>query len=191
MQTPPEIVFEGLPSTPPMRDAIEAHLTELEGRWGRITACRVVVKAPGQHHHKGGLYEIHIHLALPNGREVNVTRTPPADERHSDLTFAIDDAFKHARRQLQDQVRRVQGQIKHHQSPPAATVVRIDPSGEFGFLETSDGQEVYFHRNSVLGGAASRLQVGSRVTFVEEVGEKGLQATTVKLLGKHSLRVQE
>jgi cold shock CspA family protein len=191
MQTLPEIVFEGLPSTPPTRDAIEAHLTELEQRWGRITACRVVVKAPGQHHHKGGPYEVHIHLALPNGREVDVTRTPPADERHSDLTFAIDDAFKHARRQLQDQVRRVQGQIKHHQSPPTATVVRIDPSGEFGFLETSDGQEVYFHRNSVLGDGASRLQVGSRVTFVEELGEKGPQATTVKLLGKHSLRVPE
>jgi len=191
MQTPPEIVFEGLASTPSTRDAIDAHLTELERRWGRITACRVVVKAPGQHHHKGGLYEVHIRLVLPNGREVNVTRTPPADERHSDLTFAIDDAFKHARRRLQDQVRRVQGQIKQHQSPPTATVVRIDPSGEFGFLEKSDGQEVYFHRNSVLGGAASRLQIGSRVTFVEELGEKGPQATTVKLLGKHSLRVQE
>jgi cold shock CspA family protein len=190
MQTPPEIVFEGLQSTPPIRDAIEVHLVELERRWGRITACRVVVRAPGQHHHKGGLYEVHIRLALPNGREVNVTRTPPADERHSDLTFAIDDAFKHARRQLQDQVRRVQGQIKQHQSPPTATVVRIDPSGEFGFLETRDGQEVYFHRNSVLG-EVSKLQVGSRVTFVEELGEKGPQATTAKLLGRHSLRVQE
>jgi Sigma 54 modulation protein / S30EA ribosomal protein len=94
MQTPPEIVFEGLPSTLRTRDVIEAHLTELEQRWGRITACRVVAKAPGQHHHKGGLYEVHIHLALPDGREVNVTRTPPAEERHSDLTFAIDDAFK-------------------------------------------------------------------------------------------------
>jgi hypothetical protein len=44
---------------------------------------------------------------------VNVERTPPADDRHSDLTFAINDAFKHARRQLQDQVRRAQGQVKH------------------------------------------------------------------------------
>jgi hypothetical protein len=42
-------------------------------------------------------------------------RTPPAEERYADLTFAIDDAFKHARRQLQDQVRRVQGQVKHHE----------------------------------------------------------------------------
>ena len=97
-------------------------------------------------------------------------------------------AFKHARRQLQDQVRRAQGQVKHHEGLPAGTVVRLDPSGEFGFLETSDGQEVYFHRNSVLHDGFSRLRVGSRVTFAEELGEKGAQATTVKLLGKHKLR---
>jgi len=188
MQTPPEIVFEGLPTTSQIKDAIDVHLAELERRWGRITACRVVLKGPGQRHRKGGLYEVHIRLALPEGREVNVTRTPPADERHSDLTFAIDDAFKHARRQLQDQVRRIQGHIKDHQNSATATVVRIDPSGEFGFLETGDGQEIYFHRHSVIGRGASRLQVGSRVTYVEEPGEKGPQATTVKVIGKHSLR---
>ncbi len=66
--------------------------------------------------------------------------------------------------------------------------MRLDPSGEFGFLETNDEQEFYFHRNSVLDDGFSRLQVGSRVTFAEEAGDKGAQATTVKLLGKHGLR---
>jgi cold shock CspA family protein len=66
-------------------------------------------------------------------------------------------------------------------------VVRLDPSGEFGFLESSDGREIYFHRNSVLEGIA-RLAVGTRVIFAEELGEKGPQASTVKLLGKHGLR---
>ncbi|HXW40399.1 MAG TPA: HPF/RaiA family ribosome-associated protein [Xanthobacteraceae bacterium] len=189
MQTPPEIEFDGLTATPQVREAIDRHLAQLEDRFGRITACRVAVKAPSQHHRKGGLYEVHIHLELPDGREVNAERTPTADERHSDLTFAIDDAFKHARRQLQDQARRMDGQVKHHEGAPIATVARIDPSGEFGFLETSDGQEIYFHRNSVLDDGFSRLHVGSRVTYAEEPGDKGPQATTVKLLGKHGLRV--
>jgi cold shock CspA family protein len=39
-----------------------------------------------------------------------------------------------------------------------------------------------------LGDGFSRLCVGSRVTFAEEIGEKGAQATTIKLLGKHKLR---
>ena len=140
------------------------------------------------HWSESGLYEVNIRLALPDGREVNVDRTAQTDERHSDLTFAIDDAFKRARRQLQDNARELQGQVKHHEGSPIGTVVRLDPSGEFGFLETSDGGEIYFHRNSVLDGAFSRLAVGTRVTFTEGVGEKGPQASTVKLLGKHNLR---
>jgi len=188
MQTPPRIEFQGMAGTPELEDAIATHVAQLEQRWDRITACRVVLKGPGQHHRAGGLYEIHIHLSLPDGREVNVRRTAPADDRRTELTFALNNAFKRARRQLQDQRRRTEGQMKHHEAQPLGTVARLDPSGEFGFLEASDGQEIYFHRNSVLDDAFSRLAVGSRVSFVEEAGEKGAQATTVKLLGKHRLR---
>jgi cold shock CspA family protein len=188
MQTEPEISFQGVRPTPAVAAAVAKHVAQLEERWGRITACRVVIKAPSGHHHTSGLYEVHIHLSLPDGREVNVERTPTADERHADPTFAVDDAFKHARRQLQDQVRRAQGQVKEHDGPETGTVVRIDPSGEFGFLESRDGQEIYFHRNSVLDDGFVRLRVGSRVTFAEEMGDKGAQASTVRILGKHSLR---
>lgn len=188
MQTPIEIDFQGMPANPEARVTIAKHVDELEQRFGRVTAGRVVLKGPGGHHRTGGLYEVNIRLALPDGREVNVDRTAKTDERHSDLTFAINDAFKRARRQLQDHVRELQGQVKHHEGSPIGTVVRLDPSGEFGFLETSDGREIYFHRNSVLDSAFSSLAVGTRVTFTEEVGEKGPQASTVKLMGKHGLR---
>ena len=188
MQTPVEIEYQGMEARPHIQTALAKHVDDLEQRFGRVTACRVVLKAPGGHHRTGGLYEVNIRLALPDGREVNVDRTAQADERHSDLDFAINDAFKRARRQLQDQVRELQGQVKQHENLPVATVVRLDPSGEFGFIETSDGAEVYFHRNSVLDDAFSRLAVGTRVTFAEGVGEKGPQASTVKLMGKHSLR---
>ena len=66
------------------------------------------------HHREGDLYEVHIRLALPEGQEVNVERTPPEDERRSDLAFAISDAFKHARQQLHEKVRRMRGDVKHH-----------------------------------------------------------------------------
>jgi len=188
VQTPLEIDFQGMVGTPNIHDAITKHVAELEQRYGRVTACRVVLKGPGGHHHMGGLYEVHIRLALPDGREVNVERTPPADERYADLTFAIDNAFKRARRRLQDQARRLQGQVKEHERQPIGTIVRLDPSGEFGFLVAADGREIYFHRNSALDDAFSHLVPGSRVTFAEEMGEKGPQASTVKLLGKHKLR---
>lgn len=187
MQTPTRIEFEDLTPSPKLQAAIEGHIAELEKRYGRATAGRIIVRGPGDRHKTGGQYQVSIRLALPEGREVNVGRTPKEDERYADLTFAVDDAFKRARRQLQDQVREMQGQTKLHEGEPLGTVVRIDPSGEFGFLEGTDGQEIYFNCNSVVEGRAN-IAVGSRVSFVEERGEKGPQASTVKVLSKHSLR---
>ena len=188
MQTPVEIAFQGMDADASARDIILKHIEELEQRSGRITAARVVLKAPGGHHRIGN-YEVNIRLALPDGREVLVGRTPDKDDRQTDLPFAINDAFKHARRQLQDQVRKLDGQVKHHEGAPVGTVVEIDPLGEFGFIETDDGREIYFHRNSVLGGEFSHLAVNSRVTYAEEMGEKGPQAGTVRLIRKHKLRM--
>lgn len=187
MQTPAEIEFEGVQSSPELQAAIDQHLAELESRFGRVTAARVVVKGPGDRHQTSGQYRVSIRLALPDGREVNIGRTPKQDERYADLTFAIDNAFKRARRRLQDQARLLRGQTKQHENQPVGTVVRIDQSGEFGFLEGADGQEIYFSCNSVLDGT-SNIELGTRVSYVEEMGEKGPQASTVKILNKHGLR---
>jgi len=189
METPLQIDFQGMDAKPDVRAAISKHVAQLEQRFGRVTAGRVVLKAPGGHHRTGGLYEINIRLALPDGREVNIDHTPQNDERYSDIDFALNNAFKRARRHLQDQVRKLQGQVKHHDGPPIGTVSELDPLGEFGLIATADGREIYFHRNSVLNDEFAKLSVGSHVTFAEEVGDKGPQASTVKLMGKHSLKV--
>ncbi len=189
METLAEIDFQGIEERAQLREEIERHLAELESRYGRITAARVVLKGPGGRHQTGGLYEINIRLSLPDGKDVVVERTPHEDERHADIHFAINDAFHRARRQLQDQARRIRGQVKHHDTQPVGAVLRLDPSGDFGFLQASDGHEIYFHRNSVLDAAFDRLKIGTRVTFVEEAGDKGPQASTVRLLGKHELEI--
>lgn len=118
METPVQIDFQGMDASDQVRGTISNHLAELEQRFGRVTAGRIVVKAPSARHKNGGLYEINIRLVLPNGREVNVDRTAPADERHADLAFALNDAFKRARRQLQDQVKLMRGEVKVHKSEP-------------------------------------------------------------------------
>jgi len=184
MQTPAQIEFDGVEASPELQAAIDQHIAELESHFGRVTAGRVVVRGPGHRHQTGGQYHVSVRLALPDGREVNIGRTPRRDERYSDLTFAVDNAFKRARRQLQDQARVMRGQTKQHENQPMGTVVRIDPSGEFGFLETADGLELYFNCNSVVGGAPNIVE-GTRVSYVEEMGEKGPRASTVKVLSKH------
>jgi cold shock CspA family protein len=188
MQTPLEIEFQGLKGTEPLRDCVLKHISALEERCGRITSCRVVVRAPSERHRTGGAYEVTIRISLPQGRQIDIGRSEKTDIRHADATIALGDAFKRARRRLQDNARRMRGLVKSHDDPPLATVVRVDDSRNFGFLATADGREVYFHRNSVLNGGFRQIAPGVRVTFFEEMGEKGPQASTVKLVGKHGLR---
>jgi ribosome-associated translation inhibitor RaiA len=117
METPVRISFQGMNEDAQTRDSIMGHVAELEQRFGRITACHVDVTAPSNRHRSGGHFQVHIRVALPDGREVNAKRSPPADARLSDLPFAINDAFHRARRQLQDDVRLMQGQTKAHTTP--------------------------------------------------------------------------
>jgi cold shock CspA family protein len=188
METPLQIDVQGMTASADVRDAIDRHVRQLEDRFGRVTAGRVILKGPSGRHHTGGLFEINIHLALPDRREVNVGHTRQDDERYADLNFAINRTFKRARRQLRDKVRRLEGKVKLHEGAPIGTVKELDPVGGFGFIESSDGREIYFHRNSVLNDEFPDLTVNARVAYAEEAGEKGPQASTVRLLKKHRLK---
>jgi cold shock CspA family protein/ribosome-associated translation inhibitor RaiA len=184
METPVEIDVQGMEAPDGLRAEVLRHVAQLEKRFGRITACRVSLKAPSEHHRSGGLFEINIRLALPDGKEVDVSRTPPADERRSDLAFALNDAFKRARRRLQDEVRILQGHLKVHEAPSIGTVVKLDAQAGFGFLQSDDEREIYFHKNSVLHGDFGNLALGTRVSFSEEMGEKGPQASSLRPIGE-------
>lgn len=186
MQTPVEIDFKGFEGSEAQTTAIIEHLAQLERKFGGIISGRIVVKAPDNHHRKGAPFEISIRLKLPAGREVDVSRTTGLDERHAKFSFALGDAFRRAEHQLQSAVERMQGEVKASAEQPIGAVTRLFE--DHGFLETAEGLEIYFHRNSVVNGGFAKLEPGSRVTYVEQQGEKGPQASTVKLLGKHGLR---
>jgi len=186
MQTSPRIDFHGMNASPEFRDRILKHIARLEDRYGRLTSCRIVVKAPSGRHRTGGQYEINIHLSLPDEREVAVERTPHLDERFQDFEFALNDAFNRANRQLQDQVRRMRGDVKHHEASPIGVVRKLLPEKDCGFLESADGREIYFHRHSVEAPGFDRLTVGLRVNFVEEEGDKGPQASRVTPLSEQA-----
>jgi cold shock CspA family protein len=102
---------------------------------------------------------------------------------HKDINIVIRDTFAAARRRLQDYARRQRGDVKEHESLSQARVIRLFPADDYGFLQAPDGAEIYFHRNSVLQDGFDQLEIGAEVSYVEEHGDKGLQASTVRLLG--------
>jgi ribosomal subunit interface protein len=165
-------------------DAVAAHVREevarLERFWDRITGCAVTLEAPSKHHRQSGAqYRVRIELAVPRGRIV-VARDPPKTWTHSDLYLAVKGAFREAQRQVSEHVRRLDARVKTHAAPAVATVARLLPEEGYGFLRTPDGREIYFHERSVLRGGFRTLRVGSEVRFVEEAGDEGPQASTVR-----------
>lgn len=186
MEIPVEIDFERCDDNDLYRARIDDRIAWLESVYGRITSCRVTMRGPSGRHKTGGPYEVSIHLELPGERHIDIDRSPDKDERYGDPIFAINDAFKRARRVLRKDVQHhLQGKVKHHEEQPTAKVRMINRADSFGFLETADGREVYFHENSVLNDGFASLEPGDRVAIAEEMGVKGPQASTVRLLGKH------
>ncbi len=180
-----QITFRDIPKS----DAIEADIREkaakLDQFYDSIMSGRVIVEAPHGHHHKGKLYHVSIDLTVPDG-ELVVNRSP-GNHAHEDVYVAIRDAFNAIRRKLQDYARKQRGKVKVHETAPHGRVSELVLDEDHGIIQTMDGREIYFHRNSIVDADFKSLNIGDEVRFVEEVGEKGPQASTVYKIGKHHI----
>jgi cold shock CspA family protein len=207
MENPLRITFRNMPPTPAIENNIREKAAKLDSYYDRIMGCHVVVEAPHRHHHKGKAYLVRIDLTVPGG-EIVVNRAPKrlnaaalrdpelagkdlAESHkpgkhgaHEDLYVAIRDAFNSAARKLKTFARKQRGEVKVHDPMPLGRVSKIFPEEAYGFLETADGREIYFHKNSVLPPGFDHLTLGMDVYFAEEAGDKGPKATTVRYAGK-------
>jgi ribosomal subunit interface protein len=188
MELPIQITFRGMGSSEAVEARIRERAEELDRFYDRIMRCRVAVESSHRHQQKGRLYHVRVDLTVPGG-EIVVKRDPSEHHAHEDVYVAIRDAFDAARRQLEDHVRRARGESKAHEAVEHGKVARLIAGEDYGFIATADGQEIYMHRNSVVGGAFDKLRVGDEVRFVVHAGEgeKGPQASTVVPIGKHHL----
>jgi ribosomal subunit interface protein len=186
MQLPPQITFRNMTRSPAIEANVLEHLGKLEKFSDRIMSCSVAIEALHKHHRQGNHYHVRIDLRVPGGELVTSRQ---ADEHHAytDAYVAIRDAFGSLRRQLEDYSRRKQRQVKTHETPLHGRVVELNPAEDYGRIETQDGRLVYFHRNSVVKASFDDLSVGAEVRFSEELGERGPQASTVHLVGKHHI----
>lgn len=182
MAAPVQVTFRDIPHSDAVASHVERRAAKLETFFDRIVRCHVVVEAPHRRHLRGKRYHVRIDLHVP-GRELVVSRN--LEEMKEDLHAAVDDAFGDAERVLEDYARQLHGEVKKRVGPPHGVVMRIFPERGYGFLEADDdGHEVYFHKNSVLHNRFDKIEVGTRVRYAEEAGDKGPQASTVEIVGK-------
>ncbi len=161
---------------------IQQRVDKLERRNADIISCRLIVEAPLLHQRKGGLFKIRIDVSCPEGK-IEVNREPAAaNQAHEDVYIALRDAFNAAERKLEKYTCKRKGQVKVHEEVPQGRISYLSPMEDYGMITTADDREVYFHRNSVLEADFDSLAIGAAVRYREEAGDKGPQASSVKVI---------
>jgi len=185
MESPIQIVFRDVSPYEGLLDTeIRRWADKLDKRYSRIVSCRVAVERSFKRHRLGNLYKATVRVKVPN-RMIVVSREHPLHHGHEDIYVAVHHAFQEAERQIEEYARIKKWDVKDHDELPHAIIAKLFPDG-YGFLATPEGREIYFHKNSALDGFEN-LEVGQEVRFEEEEGEKGPQATTVKILRESHL----
>ena len=188
MQLPLQITFRHMDTSDAVVARIRKRAEELERFFDRIMSCRVVVECRHSRHQQGNLFRVRVDLKVP-GREIAVGRDPAAHHAHEDVYVAIRDSFDATRRLLEEHVRMARADVKLHAVPDHGRIARLLAKENCGFILSADGNEFYFHRNSVANRGFDKLAVGDEVRFVAQHSEsaEGPQASTVVPLGKHHL----
>ncbi len=112
METSLKISFQGGDTSDALRQMVVEHVETLEQLHGRLTACHVVIRVPDKRHRTSNLYGAHIHMTLPGGIDINIDQTPQADDRFSNPQFAVNDAFRRAKRLIKERVDKQRGEVK-------------------------------------------------------------------------------
>ncbi|MBD3179505.1 MAG: HPF/RaiA family ribosome-associated protein [Candidatus Latescibacteria bacterium] len=185
MEIPIEISFRGVEKTPGLEELIRVSSEELDKVCGNLISCRVAVEKPQEHQKSGNPYRVRIDMRVPPGHELVVKSSPGDKPMHQSLNTVITETFEAARRRLRKLTEQMQETAgKHPGEEDTAFVARLFRNEGYGFIRALDGDEYYFHRNSVLYDDFERLEPGTVVRFASEKGEKGPQASTVEIIEK-------
>lgn len=101
MQIPTEIHYRGLDPSPAVDQYVQKWIDRMGRVYDRVHGCSVTIDVPHRHQERGRKFHVSIVLEVP-GQTLSVNRDPGADEAHDNAYVAIRDAFRAARRQLEE-----------------------------------------------------------------------------------------
>jgi len=194
-----EVIFKEVERTPEIEKLIDRGINKLQKLDYRIISIRVILQKAQSRHRNGNPYEMQLEIEVPDRPLIIIKRLSVARKkipldtdqvrpgsihkrgiREESLLTLIQRTFDLAKRELEKVIDKQRGNIKTPSQNTTAVVSKIFREQGYGFLQTPDGEQAYFNKNSVLHSHWDNLKIGTAVRFVPELGEKGLQASTVE-----------
>lgn len=191
MKVPLEVTYRDVDKTVALETLVNEKMAKLERLCDYIGSCQIAIEKINDRPKAGSPYRVRIDITVPPGHEIVADSHPNEGNQYVEVDTVIRDAFSMAERQLKELTRRQRENDKsrtHEAQDSTALVAKIFPEEGYGFLKTLDGQDIYFHRNSVLHDDFDRLEIGTGVRFFAHEGDEGPQASTVQIVDKPGAR---
>lgn len=112
MQIPLQITVKSMRHTAAIDAAIRDKAAKLDLYYPKIVSCRVALELAGRHKLRGRQFIARVDIKVPGG-ELAVTR-----QHDEDLQIALREAFRAARRRLEDYGREQRGDVKRREPRP-------------------------------------------------------------------------
>mgnify|MGYP003574029368 FL=1 len=143
---------------------------------GFVLHLRVTIEATT--HHKEGGYEVKVVASVPNDTVV-VTR------KGEMVRPLLIEAFDVLSLQLKEILRKKRKSKKQAEAAAVSDSVgiinKVSPHESYGFITTFDDREIYFHENALKNVEIDDLVEGDSVIYGESLGDKGPQASWVRV----------
>ena len=108
MEAPLQIVVRNISHSAALEARVREDVAKLEAFHPRIVSCRVTVEELQKRRRQGRHFRVSIDMRVP-GREIVASH-----DHDEDVYVALREAFHSARRQLEDTVRVMRGDVKVH-----------------------------------------------------------------------------
>lgn len=192
MKVPPEITYRDVEKTDAIEALVREKMAKLEQVCDHISSCHVALEKINDRPRDSSPYRVRLDITVPPGHEVVAESNPGGRNQYLEIDALIRDTFEIAWRQLRELSRQQRefdrAKTNDGAQDTTALVTKLFPEQGYGFLKTLSGEDIYFHRNSVVHDDFDRLKVGTGVRFEATEGNQGLQATTVHIVDKPGVR---
>ena len=137
------------------------------------------VSITGTAHHKEGGYELKLVASVPSDTVV-VTR------KGENVSPLLVEAFDVLAQQMKEMLRKKRQSQKGtdnsaDENTQYGVIQKVSPFESYGFIASQDGREIYFHENALKDINIDILTEGDAVVYGESEGDKGPQASWVRM----------
>ncbi len=136
------------------------------------------VSIEGTKHHKEGGYELKVVASVPNDTIV-------VSRKGENMGALLVEAFDVLSLQLKEILRKKRKDQKVMEGGlevgSFGVVRKVSPFESYGFIVTPDEREIYFHENALKDIPLDQLVEGDEVMYGETSGDKGPQASWVRV----------